>query len=295
MWQMVGFRLAVWLAARVPRGLAYRACALGGELYFWLNPAHSRKAVENFAVVLADDVAAPRVRLIARRSFRNYVKSLFDFFRQMSIDPDLYESDAYITGWEHLEAGLAAGRGVVLFTPHFGNWDLAAGLTAARGYPMVALADRFTPPGVDRLVQHSRNRTGIGILTLDSGALRRTLHLLRRNVIVGILADRPQPEGGVAVSFFGAQAWLPVGPARFALRTGAALIFGYVGRRPGDRTFFGGFSPPLPFTPSGDEAADIRALTQAVAHEMENLLRQYPDQWYMFRRMWSGADGRSAG
>jgi lauroyl/myristoyl acyltransferase len=286
MWQAWGFRAAIWLAARVPRGLAYRACALGGELYFWLNPGHSHKAVENFAVLLADDVRSARVRLMARRSFRNYAKSLFDFFRQMSIDPDLIEADTFAVGWEHVEAGLARGRGIVLVTPHFGNWDLAAGLTAARGYPMVALADRFTPPAVDRLVHWSRNRTGVGIVTLDSGSLRRTIQLLRRNTIVGILADRPQREGGVEVCFFGEPAWFPAGPARFALRTGATILLGYVGRRPGDRTFYGNFEPVESVELTGDEATDIRAQTQVIVHAMEGLLRQYPDQWYMFRQMW---------
>ena len=66
MWQYWGFRAALWLAARVPRPLGYRAAALGGELYFWLNPAHSHKAVENYAVLLADDVRSARARLTAR-------------------------------------------------------------------------------------------------------------------------------------------------------------------------------------------------------------------------------------
>lgn len=281
-----GFRAAIALAARIPRVIAYPLCALAGELYFWLNPAHSHKAVENFAVLLADDVTAPRVRLTARRSFRNYTKSLFDFFRQLSIDPDLIEADTYVEGSEHLDAALAQGRGVVLVTPHFGNWDLAAGLTAARGYRMVALADRFSSPAVDRLVRLGRNRIGIGIVTPDSGNLRRILQALRRNMVVAILVDRPQREGGVRVDFFGTPAWFPTGAARFALRSGAPLLLGYVGRRPGDRSFFGAYRPLALPTPSGDEAADIRAWTQAMVRAIEGLLRQYPDQWYMFRRMW---------
>lgn len=285
-WQGGGFRAARWLAVRIPRGIAYPLCAAAGELYFWINPRHSRKAVDNFAVVLADEVTAPRVRLMARRSFRNYVKSLYDFFRQMSIDPDLMEADAFIDGHEHLDAALAPGNGVLLVTPHFGNWDLAAAVTVGRGYRMVALADRFTPPDVDQLVRLGRNRVGMGVVTLEQGALRRTVALLRRNVVVGVLADRPQPDGGVEIDFFGRPAWLPTGPARFALRTGATLLFGYVGRRPGDRTFFGGYRPITVPPLIGDESADIRALTQAIARAMENLLRQYPDQWYMFRQMW---------
>jgi phosphatidylinositol dimannoside acyltransferase len=104
--------------------------------------------------------------------------------------------------------------------------------------------------------------------------------------VVGFVCDGPQPEGGVAVTFFGQRALLPGGPARFALRSGAPMLFGYVGRRPGDRTFYGGFSPLDAYTPTGDEAADVLALTQQWVTQLEALLRQHPDQWYMFRRMW---------
>ena len=289
MWQYWGFRAALWLTARVPRWVGYRVAALGGELYFWLNPAHSHKAVENYAVVLADDVASPRVRLMARRAFRNYAKSLFDFFRQAAIDPDVFEADASIGGFEHVDAALALGRGLVVISPHFGNWDLAGGLVAARGYRFATLADAFAQPEVDALVRDMRERLGMGVIPLDSGSLRRILTMLRRNQIVAFVGDRPQREGGTAVTFFGAEAWLPGGPARFALRSGAPLIFGYVGRRPGDYTFFGEFEPPIAYVPTGDEAVDVQALTQAWATRLEALLRQYPDQWYMFRQMWPQA------
>ena len=100
------------------------------------------------------------------------------------------------------------------------------------------------------------------------------------------MIDRPQREGGDEVEFFGARAWLPSGPARFALRSGAPILSCYLIRRPGDRTYLGAIEPAIPFVPTGDEEADVRALTQAIVERLEGPLRQYPDQWYMFRRMW---------
>jgi lauroyl/myristoyl acyltransferase len=294
-WGYWGFKIAYWSAPKAPRWLGYCLAALGGEAYFWLNPAHSRKAIENYAVILADDVAALRVRLAARRSFRNYAKSLFDFFRQAATDPDAIEADTVVTGFENLDAALTQGRGAVFITPHFGNWDNAGCLLAARGYPTVTVADRFSPPELDRLVQATRERTGLGIIPPDNGSLRKILQTLRRGQVLGILPDGPQPDGGVEVTFFGRPARLPAGPARFALRAKAPLLFGYVGRCPGDYTFFGVVEPAIAFTPSGDEAADIRALTQLWVERLENLLRQYPEQWYMFRQMWPEKAGSNAG
>lgn len=291
MWRYWAFKAALGLARPLPRTLGYRLAALGGELYYWLNPRHSHRAVENYAIVLADDPRAPRVRDAARRSFRNYGKTLFDFLRLSHLDPDAIESDTFITGFEHLDAALAGGRGVLLVTLHFGNWDLAAALVAARGYPVSTLADRFTPPALDRLIAATRERAGLGIIPLDRGdkhghGLRRVARALRRGQVVALLIDRPQREGGVEVEFFGARAWLPSGPARFALRSGAPVLPCYLLRRPGDRTYLGAIEPPIPFVPSGDEGADVRALTQAIVERLEGPLRQYPDQWYMFRQMW---------
>ncbi|HET8629078.1 MAG TPA: lysophospholipid acyltransferase family protein [Thermomicrobiales bacterium] len=286
-WQYWGFRLALALAARLPRGLGYRLGALGGELYFWANPGHSGKAVDNLAVMLADDPGAPRVRETARRVFRNYGKYLFDFFRLSSLDPDALEEDVVIDGLEHLDAALAAGRGAIMVTGHFGLWDLAGTILAARGYPASALVDTFAPPALDELVQRTRHRFGLGLVPVEQpGSLRGVQRLLRRNQIAVVVLDRPQREGGVLVEFFGAPAWLPTGAARFALRTGAPVVLGYLLRRPGDRTYYGVVEPPVAFAPSGDAEADVAALTQAIVHRLERLLRAYPDQWYMFRRMW---------
>lgn len=286
-WQYWTFRLALALASCLPRRLGYWLGALGGELYFRLNPQHSGKAVDNYAVLLADERDTPRVRATARRSFRNYGKYLFDFLRQSSLDPDQIEHGVSTSGFDHLDAALAGGRGAVLAVAHFGNWDLAGALLAQRGYPFFTLVDTFAPPALDRLVHATRNRFGLGLIPVDQpGALRHVQRALRGNQVVGVVFDRPQRDGGVAVEFFGAPAWLPAGPARLALRSGAPVLTAYLLRRPGDRTYLGVIEPPVPFSPTGDEQTDVQALTQAIVRRLEALLRQHPDQWYMFRRMW---------
>lgn len=286
-WRYWTFRAGLALAARTPRFLGYRLAALGGEFYFWLNPRHSGKAVANYAILLADHPRAPRVRATARRSFRNYGKYLFDFFRLPALDPDRLEAGVVSEGWEYLDAALAEGQGAIIVTPHFGNWDFAGTLMAIRGYPISAVADTFSPPAVDRLVRRTRECMGLGVIPLSgSGSLRQIQRALRRNQVVALVCDRPQRDGAVEVAFFGSRAWLPTGPARMALRSGAPILLGYVLRRPGDHSYYGGIEPAIPFTPTGNVQADVQALTQAIATRLEGLLRRHPDQWYMFRQMW---------
>lgn len=285
-----GFRLAVWLAARAPRRVGYWLGALGGELYFWLNPAHSGKAVENFAVVLAERPRSARVRSISRRAFRNYGKLLFDFFRQSALDADTVLRNVEADGFERLDEALARGNGALLVLGHFGNWDLAGILAASHGYPLVALVDSFSPPEVDALVHAARAKSGLQLVPVDQpGALREVQSALRLNRVVVVIADRPQPVGGVPVQFFGRTAWFPEGTARFALRNDTPVLTGYLLRRPGDASSYGQVEPVVEWSATGTLDGDIVALTQAIATRLERRVREYPDQWFMFRRMWPEA------
>jgi KDO2-lipid IV(A) lauroyltransferase len=116
--------------------------------------------------------------------------------------------------------------------------------------------------------------------------LKPLFRALARNQLVGIVVDRPLPEGeGVTVEFFGQMISWPSGPAALALRTGAQIVTGYLVRT-SDGRFKGEFFPPLKFQPSDDKFEDLRRLSQKIVTLQEELIRRYPDQWYMFRRMW---------
>jgi KDO2-lipid IV(A) lauroyltransferase len=111
--------------------------------------------------------------------------------------------------------------------------------------------------------------------------------VLKRNGLLALLIDRPTSGDGVKVTFFGEEVEVPAGPARLALRAGASVVptaFARVNRRAPEVTTLTEFGVCV--APSGDEDADLRALTQAIMRAHESFIRRYPDQWYMFREMW---------
>jgi KDO2-lipid IV(A) lauroyltransferase len=113
------------------------------------------------------------------------------------------------------------------------------------------------------------------------------LRALRRGDILALLIDVPAPGPSVAVDFFGAPAEVPAGPARLALRTGARVIPAVMAREPGhDELIRPILDFDLRFQPSGDEEQDVREITQQIMSSLERFIRQYPDQWFMFRPMW---------
>ena len=297
------FRLAGWLAARAPLPAGYWLAAALGEAYFWLNPGHSRHAVDNLAVVLAQERTFPAVRRLARASFRNYAMYLLDFLRLPSTHPTEAERGTLSAGWEHLDAALQGGKGAIVVTAHFGSWDRAIGLVSGRGYRANALVDVFRPPALDAEVRRARARHGLTLIPAEGGAALRQLYgALRRNEVVALLVDRPLREQGTPVTFFGRPTWLPSGPAMLALRTGAPVLVGHFLRRPDLISYQGAFEPLAAPAPTGDRRADERALMQAIVDRLERLIQRHPEQWYMFRPMWpadpevgSGGDAAGAG
>ncbi len=290
------FRSVSYISGKVPVRFAYWVGAAVGDFIYLTWKQHSANAVSNMRRVLGEAADWRLVKEVARDSFRNYAKTIVDFLRfpHLQVD-DIHEAISTQHGWENLEAALSKGKGVVVVSAHLGNWDLAGALMGSRGLPLHAVADRFDPR-MDQLINGTRQRYGINIIKMEVGSLKQIFAALKRNEIVLLLFDRPQPDEGVPVQFFGETAYLPAGPAAISLKTGAAIVIGYCARRRGDKTFFGAFEPPIEYEHllTGDRERDIQIVTQEIVRRMEAIIRRYPDQWYMFRQMWPRTERHNA-
>ena len=247
----------------------------------------------NYARVLPNASRGER-RRIARRSLVNYCKYLVDFVRFPGVSPEvIVDSVDGTKEYEALDRALEAGNGAVVICMHFGNWDLGAGATAGRGYPVTVIAETFAEPRLDAMVMHSRERLGMRIVKMEKAG-PSLLRGLKENGVLALLIDRSVPGEGVRVKFFGEDVEVPAGPARMALRTGAAVVPTAFARvhpnRPAVKALCDfGIRPEQ----TGDRDGDVHALTQAIMSSHERFVREYPDQWYMFRPMWTAA-GASA-
>jgi KDO2-lipid IV(A) lauroyltransferase len=275
----------VFLAQRLPLKVAYGIASPVGDLLFLLWRRGRGNAIDNMRYVLGREAADLEVYRTAQRSFRNYMKLLVDFVRLPRTSDEEVERRVRVEGWEHLDRALEGGKGVLLVGSHLGSWDLAGLALAARGHELCVVAERQKPPWLDRTARDWREARGIHLIFMER-TLKPLFRALTRNQLVGIVVDRPLPQGdGVTVEFFGQMISWPSGPAALALRTGAQVITGYLVRTL-DGHFKGEIFPPLEFQPRGDKLEDLRRLSQEIVTLQEELIRRYPDQWYMFRRMW---------
>lgn len=222
---------------------------------------------------------------IARRAYEHLGREATAMLRLAKLDPQAVIDRTVTKGWDEMEAALAEGKGCILATGHYGNWEIAAATVASRGIPISAIVRRQGNLLVDQRLDQTRRRLGVETIS-QRDAPRAVPRALRKNGVVGIVADQDARKAGVFVPFFGVPASTHRGPALFAIRFGAP-VFACVARRlpgPGVRYEVEGTRVDVPRT--GDLEADVAALTAELAARLEASIRQAPEQYFWFHRRW---------
>lgn len=192
-----------------------------------------------------------------------------------------------VDGWDHVAAGLAKGRGVILALPHLGGWEWAGRWLADRGVPVTAVAERLEPVALFDWMTGLRAELGISVIALGPDAASGVASALRRNEVVCLPCDRDVAGGGVEVEFLGERTTLPAGPAALALRTGAILLPTAVYHTDHREGHLGHVLGPVDTTRSGAGLrADVERITQIVADRVADLIRQAPEQWHLLQPNW---------
>ncbi len=262
--------IAAFLAARMPAPWAYalaRAVARG----FWAaDPARRRAVLGNLARVAPGLDPAARTAL-ALRMFDNFAASLVDGFRAGAAGPRVV-----IEGDERLRAAMAGGDGVLLWSAHLGNWELAAAALARAGFAVSAIARPQNGTLLEGWFARRRDAAGVRVVARCPGAIEAR-RVLRRHGLLALLGDRRFGGQGRSVPLFGRPARLPAAPLALARRTGARLIPGFVVRE-GRGLYRVRLEPEI-------EARGESALAE-LARALERNVRAHPDQWFVFEPMW---------
>ena len=236
--------------------------------------------------VLGPGLSEAEIRTWTRRAFLSYARYWLEGARLPAVDPEVIEARMSVeSGYEHLVAGMAEGKGVIMALPHLGRWEWGGAWLNLQGYPMTAVAEPVHPPKLYDWFVSQRQALGLTIVPLGAEAGGVLLRTLRSGGLVGLLCDRDIVGNGVEVEFFGERTTLPAGPATLALRTGAVILPTAVYGGPG-RAHRAVIMPPVPAERTGRLRADVGRLTQLVAHDLERLIRRAPDQWYLFQPNW---------
>ncbi len=287
------FRLTILLTRPLPLWLGYRVAAAVAEICYHFFHRQRRALNENLAWVLGTSDRR-QVDAVARRAFRNFGKFVIDFIHFPAMTREEVHRRLVFSQWTELDEVMDAGRGVLIVTMHFGVWDLGGASLAAYGYPVNAIADNYGYGKMNDLVHGSREKIGMKVIPVDRVG-PRVLRALKRGEILAFLVDVPPPDQTITVDFLGAPAEVSSTPARIALRTGAWVVPAMVVRGPQKDTII---RPILDvrgvrYEPTGDEDRDVRTVTSLIMRSFESVVREHPEQWFIFRPMWPGVSRSS--
>jgi KDO2-lipid IV(A) lauroyltransferase len=177
-------------------------------------------------------------------------------------------------------------RGVLIVTGHLGNWEMLVFGFAAIHEPISYLARPLDNPLIEDLTLRIRTRFGNRPINKTNSAML-AVKILREGGILGALSDvNAHPKEGVFVPFFGVDACTISGPAIMAMRSNAAILPAFCvwdSKRKKYRFVRGAVIEPFK---TGDRKADVIATTAAYTAEIEQLIRQFPDQWLWIHKRW---------
>ncbi|MGB5986474.1 MAG: glycosyltransferase family 9 protein, partial [Desulfobacterales bacterium] len=279
--------LGLWalygLLRRVPLDSGLRWCGCLGRLLYAMDQKHRRRALINLRHAFPEHSESHHHRTL-KAVFANLCRVALEFAHLDRCDGEFVRRRVTVKGREHLESALARGKGMIGVLGHLGNWELAGAILVQLGYPLDAVYHSMRNPYSDRYINAIRRRAGIGLINMRR-ALWLSAKALKKNHALGLIADQDAGHGGVFIDFFGRAASTAPGPALFAMKMGAPLVFCALIRNPGGRYTLH-FRPPFKIRRSDDFDADLAHNTKLWSDELERWVRAYPEQWFWVHRRW---------
>jgi KDO2-lipid IV(A) lauroyltransferase len=273
------------LLGRFPLRLRHYCVAIFGWLLFTVDRKHRRIALDNLARALVGDFSAAQIQAIARRVFENMIRILFEFgWSQGLTEPEIAEQFT-IHGLDDYRNSIARGKGVLLLTAHFGNWELLPVIGRMHDVPFRVVYRPLDTPFLDRIFKLSRTRYGGQPIPTRRGAMRQIYKALKRGYPVAMLMDQNVDwYEGVFVDFFNRRACTNTGMAFLALKSGAPVLPLLLIRA--DKGFHALVGPELKTIRTGDMTRDVALNTQLYNRVIECVVRRFPDQWFWVHQRW---------
>lgn len=256
-----------------------------------LSLRNKRSMIERHLRRVNPDHSTFSIRLQSQQAFDSYMRYYAESFRLPSLSKKYVDKHFSVDGYEHLEAALAKGKGVIAALPHLGGWEWAGRWIADRGQKITVIVEPLQPPELFEWFAKLRKDLGMNVVPLGPTAVPEIVAALRRNEIVCLLSDRDIQGGGIEVEFFGEKTTLPAGPAMLGIRSEATVLpmaVYFTSKVDGHHCVV---RPPLELAREGRLRESVAIGTQKLAYELEGLIRRAPEQWHLFQPNWPSDPG----
>ena len=237
-------------------------------------PGLRRRALRNLDRVWPDRPKDER-RAIARDAAAHFGRLGIEYSR---LRRAIREIPFQCSGVEHLQDAKAAGKGAILVTAHYGNWEFARLAAKTAGVETGIIYRAFNNRYLDAYTQRLITSCGEPVLQKGRSGMRELVAHVRRGGFIMILVDQ-RNSGAPFLDFLGHPAETVTVAADLAAKTGAALIPTRSVRDIANNRFDVTFEPPIP-------TADPTAMMQQVNDRISAWITERPEQWLWFHRRW---------
>ncbi len=253
-----------------------------GRLVGMLDARHRQVADRNLAAAFPQATAAAR-KALGRAAFAQAGRTIFEMLWSNQLTPDDIHEVGVVDGYENMEAALKQGRGALLASGHFGNWELMGGVFGLVGMPLHVIARRLADADLAKALFALRTRTGNQVISKD-GAVRGALRALRQGDVVAVMIDlNTVPSQATFVPFFDKLAATSRLLAQLHQRTGAPIVPSFAVPEGGKYRFV--IEPAIEL---GDLPAEesLEVVTAAATARLEEHVREHPEAWLWIHDRW---------
>lgn len=225
---------------------------------------------------------------IGQRLFINSGRNISDLLRFERHYGREIEPAIEVEGLEHFDRAYQRGNGVIGITGHLGNFELLAVYLAKCGYRIGVVSRPLADNKLNEMLITNRQKMGI-VNFYASERPTGVFRWLKSGGAVGVLIDTDSSRvNGDFFPFYNRMSKLPVGQTVIALKLGAALV-PMACVRVGNRHYKVIIRPEIPINNSVDVKSEIYRVTKSCNLELENMIKDYPDQWIWMHNRWKSS------
>ncbi len=268
--------------------LPRRFCLVWGKttglLFYYLDTKHRRLALTNLEMAFRKELTSSGLKRMVRRTFMHFGSSLVDIIKFSSLSEKSKTALIQVEGEENLRSALQEKKGAILFTAHYGSWEIAPFIVSKLGILNV-IARALDNELLERELLKLRGNQGAKVIYKHQ-ATKPILQSLRAKEMVAFLIDQNvQKHQAIFVDFFGRKAATTPSLAAFFLKTKSPIVPVFCSPTP-SRRYHLQILEPLKIEPEGDYNQQVLKITQICTKIIEAQIRKNPSHWFWLHNRW---------
>jgi len=274
----VPLKPALWIGRRI------------GDAAYCANTKRRMIAYANLKAAFPGK-SSGELKKINKAHFENLGMNIIELLKLPVMHRGYFERHVKLENTDKIRSSLERGKGVILLTAHFGNWEISSLAVSLNGYTMSVFAREQKYKRLNNLLNEFRQSTGCRVIT-KGFSVKDIIKTLNNNGIVGMLSDQDAGANGVFINFFNRPASTAQGAIAFSSKTKAEILPSFI-RRVGTDKHIARAGDPFELVNTGNKERDTKENLQKITDILEDYVRKFPEQWLWSHKRWKSTPQRS--